>query len=175
MDVFIECEVDLCNGDCPICEEDQKRKKRSLPRIIDIDKIPLFHEAVDKVDHDEEDEKRSASYENSLSHLKKNKTENANLKLARRLRVLSPEDIALNGDQFSSITLVSSKSHMTFFITLKNQNPFLYFRIVRSIGRRCLYEYDVFHHRNHHHADYFDYFIRTNSYSVHQSPIYSID
>ncbi|KAL7639809.1 UNVERIFIED_CONTAM: hypothetical protein RMT77_009219 [Armadillidium vulgare] len=115
MDVYIECEVDLCAGRCPVCQEDQggygSRKRRSLPRKFHSeDEIPSFETSVDE---SELKDKLGNKHVNDITDDvigQRNKSENAALRLARRLRVLSPDDITVNGDEFSSITLIRRTS-----------------------------------------------------------------
>ncbi|XP_045598554.1 uncharacterized protein [Procambarus clarkii] len=101
-DVYIECQVDLCTDGCPVCPEDGvSRKRRSLP---------VFGRGSSSrwgVQEEQEDEERSegSNTRNSISSNNKNESSGEAVRLARKLRVISPEDYSLIRD--SPITLVT--------------------------------------------------------------------
>lgn len=109
-DVYIECEVDLCKNNCPVCPEDggAGRKRRALPVQNSPRKIGTLLEAADEAEALD-----YAAYQNNRNSLsetdnKNSSTADAAVKLARRLRVISPEDYSLIKD--SPITLVTKES-----------------------------------------------------------------
>ncbi|XP_066948848.1 uncharacterized protein [Macrobrachium rosenbergii] len=120
-DVYIECEVDLCSNACPVCPEDggAGRKRRAVPVQKDSseDKIGTLEEAADEAEallygraspsSSSTSSSSSGTRRNSISDENdKNKSSaEAAVKLARRLRVISPEDYSIVKD--SPITLVT--------------------------------------------------------------------
>ncbi|XP_042232935.1 uncharacterized protein LOC121873423 [Homarus americanus] len=109
-DVYIECQVDLCTDGCPVCLEDGGgRKKRSLP--------VSSHRGDDSRRQDEsEDEGEEgagglgSSRSNRINNKRGSKNESVTepVRLARRLRVISPEDYSLIRD--TPITLVTKEA-----------------------------------------------------------------
>ncbi|XP_053630098.1 uncharacterized protein [Cherax quadricarinatus] len=105
-DVYIECQVDLCSEICPVCPEDGVvRKKRSLP-------IPSREGSSSRWEDEEEHgevegrEGDSIVPGNSINRSgRKNESDGEVVRLARKLRVISPEDYSLLRD--SPITLVA--------------------------------------------------------------------
>ncbi|XP_068239832.1 uncharacterized protein [Palaemon carinicauda] len=118
-DVYIECEVDLCSNACPVCPEDggAGRKRRALPveKENTPAKIGTLEEAADEVEsrlHGASSSDYPSSSRNSISDsMAKNRSSaEAAVKLARRLRVISPEDYSIVKD--SPITLVTKESNL---------------------------------------------------------------
>ncbi|KAK3848774.1 hypothetical protein Pcinc_044448, partial [Petrolisthes cinctipes] len=103
-DVYIECEVDLCAQACPVCPLDgasgkkkrKRRRKRAIPRT------PSRRNEEDKT------EGGAAEGNNRPRHNNNTKTMGEGVRLARRLRVISPEDFSIVRD--TPITLVTKKT-----------------------------------------------------------------
>ncbi|XP_050709231.1 cuticlin-4-like [Eriocheir sinensis] len=98
-DVFLECEVDLCVEACPVCPEEettQRRRRETSQRGRD--------------EEEEEEEGGGGGLRRNRVEEEERGSRNVSLaaegvKLARRLRVISPEDFSLLKD--TPITLVT--------------------------------------------------------------------
>ncbi|XP_063602225.1 uncharacterized protein LOC134778241 [Penaeus indicus] len=119
-DVYIECQVDLCSNGCPICPEDGSagRRRRAVPAARAEPAPPgTLGEAAERMEAQlfrERSAARAAGAKGgahaAANGLAKNESAGAPVRVARRLRVLSPEDISVGGDEFSTVTLVTKSA-----------------------------------------------------------------
>ncbi|XP_042888812.1 uncharacterized protein LOC122264146 [Penaeus japonicus] len=122
-DVYIECQVDLCSNGCPVCPEDGsagRRRRRAVAAAPTEPPPPgTLGEAAERVEAQLFRERSAARAGGAkggaeggarANGLAKNATAGEPVRVARRLRVLSPEDISVGGDPFSSVTLVTKNA-----------------------------------------------------------------
>nr|XP_027227061.1 uncharacterized protein LOC113819007 [Penaeus vannamei] len=98
-DVYIECQVDLCSNGCPICPEDgsRGRRRRAVPAARPEPPPPgTLGEAAERVEAQLFRERGAKGGARAVANgLAKNESAGAPVRVARRLRVLSPEDISV--------------------------------------------------------------------------------